>query len=1022
MASPLSPLQNATVNRLSTPQTDKKQNYGAYEVLHVSSVTTTTTVNEESSRPETVTTCLEQNAAAAATTTERLLGTMDATNSSSPFVNSVATTPGAVMAGDGEHKSHNNINNINNQENGSPKPGAAPFATPKPVTSAVATATKPARPGSRILSGSELSPLKILQGRVTGPPPPPSSSAASTTTGGSPASPDSGAESRREGSADDQTSSTASSPPPAFPPQRTPSFSSTQTLHLPPSLRTSRKITSPDKRFPVKISVPLTASTPATAAAATATTSATSATSTTAPVALAGPRSPQQQQSPLRAQPQSLSPTAQPVQAFFAHIQEQHKPAHGRQLSLDEAIQLNEGLKQAIEIFEDDGSATEDGVGSGSEDGGSGRRRSAQSQQQQQQQARRRQHQRQSSSSNPENFFLARDEDLPSADDTMVSTFSTFSALPNATMFSKVGGNMNSPNKHAVSNGATPRAVPGVDVSSARTPRAIGNGMHGGPLPNRTAHYDSGNTTNLLMDFTEQLRFAHSQQQSPSKGRLAPSHASSSSPDLGGTGGAAAAAAAAATPQRKSLVNLLDFEIPPLPTPRSIPTVTPRELESLKSNFLSEISSLKASLSGKEAEVLALKTAVGDAEKRVGECMEQLREERGTHDHLAEERDQWERRGREMEEVLRKVKGEIVLGQRDREELEAKLDESEKRREMVEMMAQEAETKMAAMRAGRATAEAESNRNRNSPGGGSAASTSNPTALQREVEIAVERVARELHAAYKAKHETKVAALKKSYEARWEKRVRELEAAVATLAEENEKLRIGRDATLAKMVPGEEERRAEEQRREREARDAAQIKELGAEVDKLEAMVRTVKADNGELRTLLEQERVEKGELVILAEEMMSMQQSFLAATPAAKPTASAHTAPSDSPRKSRTTTPGRTSISSATVPSGIQTANRNSVQAGGGSGSTTTTTTTTTPGRSRPMSMHGTGRVSGLKPPSSSTMPTGGAPSRIGRLGHDRKLSNTGGGIPRPGSGLGVRSGLMSSIEKMGSYRGRGE
>lgn len=70
-----------------------------------------------------------------------------------------------------------------------------------------------------------------------------------------------------------------------------------------------------------------------------------------------------------------------------------------------------------------------------------------------------------------------------------------------------------------------------------------------------------------------------------------------------------------------------DFEIPPAPTPRSIPTITPRELESLKSGFMSEISSLKATLSGKEAEVASLKKAVADAERRVGEALEEVRNE-----------------------------------------------------------------------------------------------------------------------------------------------------------------------------------------------------------------------------------------------------------------------------------------------------------------------------------------------------------------------------------------------------------
>jgi chromosome segregation ATPase len=132
-----------------------------------------------------------------------------------------------------------------------------------------------------------------------------------------------------------------------------------------------------------------------------------------------------------------------------------------------------------------------------------------------------------------------------------------------------------------------------------------------------------------------------------------------------------------------------------------MPSITPRELESLKSSFLSEISGLKASLSGKEAEVQSLKAAVGDAEKRVGDSLEQVREERNLKNQLAAEKDEWEKRGREMEAILRNVKEEIVHGEREREGLEGRLEESERRREAAEMMAQEAESKMAGMKAGK---------------------------------------------------------------------------------------------------------------------------------------------------------------------------------------------------------------------------------------------------------------------------------------------------------------------------------
>ena len=402
----------------------------------------------------------------------------------------------------------------------------------------------------------------------------------------------------------------------------------------------------------------------------------------------------------------------------------------------------------------------------------------------------------------------------------------------------------------------------------------------------------------------------------------------------------------AATPSR-SYSNLIDFDIPPMPTPRSVPTITPRELETLKSGFLSEISSLKASLSGKEAEVHSLKTAVGDAEKRVGESMEQLREERAMKEQLAAEKEDWEHRGREMEAVLRKVKEEIVLSHKEKEQLEQKLEESEKRREAAEMMHQEAESKMAGMRAGKESEKSSPEKPSN-----------------REVEIAVERVARELHGLYKSKHETKVAALKKSYEARWEKKIRELEDRIEELGEDNERLRIGRDATMTKVDPGSAEA---EERKAQAVRDSAAIKELNADIQRLEAVVSTVQRDNEDLRGMLEKERIEKGELVQLAEEMMSMQ-SFVAA-----PQQRQEQPPP--PQEKPHATP-RATARAAT--DGLK-------------------SSASTGGLARP--------ISGLRAPQSGL-----------RAPHERTKS--GGGLPRPG-GM-PRSGIMSSIEKMGNYRGR--
>ena len=783
-----------------------------------------------------------------------------------------------------------------------------------------------ARPGSRILSGTELSPLKILQDR------------------------------QQQQQHQQQQQQEQQQTSPAGNNIRTSSI-----IMPPPSTpRSPRKLFSPDKRFPIKVNA---AYTPASFSASTSTS-----------VSEATPRASEATSHASEATPRASEATPRAS-----------RPSHERQMSLEDVMRENEGLKHAIGIFEDEASVLESGDGdpiADAEDNTIGN---------------------DAHDERPYDDERAYDDEHAGADDTMMSTFSTFSAVPNLTMLAHMRSN--SPTKLSNFGGTTPRAK--ADPTPSRTPRA-------GPLPNRSAQYDySGNTTSL-MDFTEQFRTGtyQPQPQSPSRRGNAASHSN-----------------VAATPQRSSMVNLLDFDIPPLPTPRSIPTITPRELESLKSGFLSEISSLKASLSGKEAEVSSLKSAVGDAEKRVGECLEQLRESSGEREALAAEREGWERRGREMEAVLRKVKGEIVLGHREREELEAKLDEADKRREAAEMMAQEAESKMAGMRAGKASAEAAA----------AAGGSSTPDRIRspgaaggsnREVEIAVERVARELHALYKGKHETKVAALKKSYENRWEKKVRELEARVEELARENEELRLGRDATMTRVDPARLMELEGELKADR-ARDAAQIRELEAEVEKLEAVAGTVRRDNADLRRMLEKERVEKGELVILAEEMMSIQQqqSFAASTNAAAAAAAAAPAAADADdddcdvaiaaataANASTRRPARTSLSSSSsTSSGARVPPSPARSAAGGGGE----------GGSFRNSM--SGRPSGLRAPGGIPSGLGRAAgeSRIGRMAqHERTRSSgsgTGGGSARPGSGMGVRSGIMSSIEKMGSYR-RGE
>ncbi|KAI1812455.1 hypothetical protein GGS20DRAFT_557798 [Poronia punctata] len=637
---------------------------------------------------------------------------------------------------------------------------------------------------------------------------------------------------------------------------------------------------------------------------------------------------------------------------------------HQHEIRLEDALAENKGLEEAVKIFEDEDTMMENS--------GEGNMSSLLVDDEQDDDESRFQDRSQN--------LIEVDEEHEGPDDSMISTFSTFSAVPNMTMFDRIG---HTPTKFANFGSTSSASLSPVrsrlNLSPEKTPR-----------PHTTLRRESGNTTNLL-DFTEQIQgfsSRYSQQVSSLRG-TSPGKASSHT--------------VAATPKRKMPTNLLDFDIPPLPTPRSIPSITPRELESLKSGFLSEISSLKASLSGKEAEVSSLKTAVADAEKRVGESLEELREVKAIKEALAEEQDNWEKRGREMESVLRKVREEIVRSQHEREQLESKFEESEKRREAAEIMAQEAESKMAAMRAQDVAPAAAANNNNKSPekGGGKAAGS-------REVEIAVEKVSRELHSLYKGKHEAKIAALKKSYENRWSKKVLELESRLDDLVDENEKLKnCGNSGIIAKVDPNntsvmmdEEER---EERKTQAVKDSTQIRELNAEIEKLGAVITSVKKDNEELRTLLEKERVEKGELVLLAEEMMAMQTTAVVGNTKAKSEVDVSSPEPMLPPPCRPV-----SMPSAKK---IQTQHHHHHQVEDFRSSV-----------SRP--------PTGLRAPASVKKATA---SRIGGLatgggggGSERKA----GGLPRPGSVVGGggggagggRSGIMSSIEKMGNYRGRGE
>jgi hypothetical protein len=162
-------------------------------------------------------------------------------------------------------------------------------------------------------------------------------------------------------------------------------------------------------------------------------------------------------------------------------------PEHTRTISIDEAIRENSGLKTAIEIFEDEGSIAEVDEPADANEG-----KVADDDDTHTITTTRTVIHHDIEEQHETGAALDDYDDNNAPDDTMISQFSAFSAVPNLTMFNSIGG-------------MTPRgAGAGAGPSPMRTPRA-------GPLPNRNSLYESGNTTNLLMDFTEQLRFPQKQ-------------------------------------------------------------------------------------------------------------------------------------------------------------------------------------------------------------------------------------------------------------------------------------------------------------------------------------------------------------------------------------------------------------------------------------------------------------------------------------------------------------------------------
>ncbi|CAF9921284.1 MAG: hypothetical protein GOMPHAMPRED_002280 [Gomphillus americanus] len=527
--------------------------------------------------------------------------------------------------------------------------------------------------------------------------------------------------------------------------------------------------------------------------------------------------------------------------------------------------------------------------------------------------------------------------------------FSTFSAVPNVDMTTITGLGQNL--------AATP-------ISGRNANTILHSSRPGTPstaVPKRTAHSPcktpsrsptrAGNgVTPQLLEFTEDINFpthSSSRQTSPIRSR---------GQDL-----MAGASHRMRSPGGRAL-NLLDFDLPPAPTPRSVPSISARELESLKAGFLSEISSLKAKLSGSQAEINSLKEAKDDAERRVGTLSEELRDTKSAKTVLEQEKADWQKHDSERRDALAKLKQEYVIHEEEIGRLREEADEQNKRFQETENRANDAEGRLQEAE-GKIAGYREEVKN---------ADGTNPTTpgSNRGIEVAVEKVAKELHLLYKSKHEQKVSALKQSYERRWKKRVDELTFRVEELETENTNVRAGRDVPpTTEMMSASNAGRIQQKNSDPADLQVQSLTEetegLKREVEeankRIETMSRGVtllERDNVSLKTELQASRKENSDLVAVVDEMLAI--DLAAPTP---------TGPSR-PNSRETTTNVSESINTG------------------------------------PKLLPNTSKGSGLRGPG------------FGTYGE----SKIGSGLKRSISGSAPRSGIMSNIERMGrGIGGRG-
>lgn len=231
---------------------------------------------------------------------------------------------------------------------------------------------------------------------------------------------------------------------------------------------------------------------------------------------------------------------------------------------------------------------------------------------------------------------------------------------------------------------------------------------------------------------------------------------------------------------------------------------------------------------------------------------------------MEEERDNWRNVRNELGELF---EAEKVGRETLKEELEKRESELRMLRERAEEAVRELEqarqrVNAAEEEAARAQKEAEKAKETGSrPPTPSSAPVPTSPSNSANVQAEVEKVARELHTLYKTKHESKVAALKKSYESRWEKKIGQLQADLEVEKRRNEELQSQITEKGAEDLTG-----------EIGFSPARPISSSSPASEELKEVLAKLKQELSIVQSELEIERREKGELVGAVEELLSIQ------------------------------------------------------------------------------------------------------------------------------------------------------